>query len=165
MRSITRALCITLAIGAAAAAVNAAQESAKPAARADRGEQILKDTCVSCHDMSAVTLSFMSKDEWTAKVKSMVDKGAKLKPEDMPVLVNYLVQQHGYELPDGPGKEVFQKTCNGFCHDVQRIVSRRWTRDRWDSLLDEMINNGVDIADDDYETLLTYLAKNFKPAQ
>jgi hypothetical protein len=58
---------------------------------------------------------------------------------------------------------VLQKTCNGFCHDVQRIVSRQWDRDRWDNLLDEMIANGVDITDEDYETLLTYLARNFKP--
>jgi hypothetical protein len=45
---------------------------------------------------------------------------------------------------------------------VQRIVSRHWSRDRWDNLLEEMIANGVDITDEDYETLLGYLAKNFK---
>jgi hypothetical protein len=105
----------------------------------------------------------MNKAEWTAKVKSMVEKGAKLKPEDLPVLVDYLVRTHGYELPDGPGKEVLEKTCNGACHDVQRIVSRQWSRTRWDDLLEEMIANGVDITDDDYEVLLAYLAKNFKP--
>lgn len=143
----------------------AVAQEAKESPRSEKGEEILKEDCSACHEPNVVRFHFLTRNEWTEKVKSMVDMGASVKPDDMPVLIDYLVKTYGYQLPDGPGKDLLEKTCNGACHDVQRIVQQKWSRPRWDNLLEEMIANGVDINDDDYEVLLTYLARNFKPAQ
>jgi cytochrome c5 len=138
-------------------------KAAAEAPKADRGEAILKESCLVCHDMSNIALQFLDKEEWTAKIKAMLELGAELKPDDMPVLADYLAKKYGYQLPEGEGKAVFERSCKGMCHDVQRIVILEWSRARWDDLREEMIVNGAEIEDDEYDALLGYLARNFKP--
>ena len=81
-------LCLTIAWAAIAFA--AGQELPE-----GDGKKILEGFCTSCHDLERVTSKQLDKDSWEGMVTSMKDKGAELKDEDIPVLVDYLTKNFG----------------------------------------------------------------------
>jgi cytochrome c5 len=127
----------------------------------DRGEQIQNASCLGCHDMRPIQTQALDKDGWTKMVTSMVDKGAEVKPEDVPVLVDYLVKTHG-PLPEGQGKTILLNTCT-VCHDLGRVRTQGRTPEDWNDILGTMLNEGAMLSEQDYPVLLAYLARNFKP--
>jgi hypothetical protein len=64
------------------------------------------------------------------------------------------------QFPDGPGKSTFIKVCTQ-CHDVDKVAGLRYSRDEWQSLVDEMRSMGGDATDDEWKTVVEYLATNF----
>ena len=90
----------------------------------------------------------------------MVEKGAEVKKDDVPVLVQYLTSIYG-PLPEGPGKAVLLNICTQ-CHTLDRVKVRSGDRQSWDDLLSHMLNEGAPLNDDDYPVLLNYLARNFR---
>lgn len=66
-------------------------------------------------------------------------------------------------LPDGPGKEVVQKSCTS-CHSIETITKSRNTADGWADVVSQMIGRGANISDDDAETVVEYLAAHFGPS-
>lgn len=70
------------------------------------------------------------------------------------------VGQGGEGLPDTPGKDVVVKIC-GICHPANRTASVRLTRDGWTGVVDDMIKRGAKPSDQEYETIVDYLATNF----
>jgi hypothetical protein len=94
-------------------------------------------------------------------VKAEIGKGAKVQADDVPVLVDYLARFHG-PLPDGPGKEVVLNICTQ-CHDLGRVRRTRLGAEGWAEILQTMLNEGAPLTDRDFETVLRYLSRNFKP--
>jgi hypothetical protein len=128
----------------------------------ERGEQILNAACTStCHDARAIDTQALDEAGWTREVKSMIEKGAEVKTADVPVLVDYLTRYHG-PLPDGPGKEVVLNICTQ-CHDLQRVRRERRSAEGWAEILQAMLNEGAPLTDQDFATVLRYLARNFRP--
>jgi hypothetical protein len=128
----------------------------------ERGEQILNGACTSaCHDARAIDTQALDEAGWTREVKSMIEKGAEVKAADVPVLVEYLTRYHG-PLPDGPGKEVVLNICTQ-CHDLQRVRRERRSAEGWAEILQTMLNEGAPLTDQDFATVLRYLARNFRP--
>ena len=128
----------------------------------ERGEQILNAACTStCHDARAIDTQALDEAGWTREVKSMIEKGAEVKTADVPVLVDYLTRYHG-PLPDGPGKEVVLTICTQ-CHDLQRVRRERRSAEGWAEILQAMLNEGAPLTDQDFATVLRYLARNFRP--
>ena len=128
----------------------------------ERGEQILNAACTStCHDARAIDTQALDEAGWTREVKSMIEKGAEIKTADLPVLVDYLTRYHG-PLPDGPGKEVVLNICTQ-CHDLQRVRRERRSAEGWAEILQTMLNEGAPLTDQDFATVLRYLARNFRP--
>jgi competence protein ComEA len=70
---------------------------------------------------------------------------------------------HAQNLPPGEGQEIVQHQCGG-CHALKVVTSKRASRQQWSTLVDQMVSRGADVADDDIETVVQYLAKNFGPA-
>jgi len=64
------------------------------------------------------------------------------------------------DLPDGPGKDVVLKLCQD-CHDTSVVTMDNHTRDGWQKTIDKMIERGADGTDAQFETVVTYLTKNF----
>ena len=64
------------------------------------------------------------------------------------------------QFPDSPGKQAFIKVCTQ-CHDVDKVVGLRYSRDEWQSLIDEMRAMGGDATDEEWKTVVDYLATNF----
>ena len=122
---------------------------------------LLNRVCTGCHDLRPIETSALDKDGWTKLVKSMVEKGADVKADDVPVLVEHLVANHG-PLPEGPGKAILLNICTQ-CHVLGRVLGRGATRDEWEETLLHMLNEGAPLSDEDFPVLLSYLARNFRP--
>ena len=71
------------------------------------------------------------------------------------------------DLPDGAGKDLVMNVCT-VCHDVMRIVSKRKTKEEWNDIVDQMATKGAKASDEEFDTIVSYLAKYFgkdKPAE
>ena len=71
------------------------------------------------------------------------------------------------DLPDGAGKDLVMNVCT-VCHDLVRITSKRKTKEEWNEIVDQMATKGAKASDEEFDTIVNYLAKNFgkdKPAE
>ncbi len=64
------------------------------------------------------------------------------------------------QLPDGPGKATVQKICSG-CHAAEIVLGRRDTREGWEQLVSSMADKGANGTDDEFNTVIDYLATHF----
>ncbi|PYR44414.1 MAG: hypothetical protein DMF93_00395 [Acidobacteria bacterium] len=112
------ALTIVAVLPIISAAVRAQDAARQPEA----GEKILTAACQSCHDSRHVDTQALDEEGWTKVVKGEIARGAEVKSDDVPVLVDYLARYHG-PLPEGPGKDVVLNICTQ-CHDLQRVRRR-----------------------------------------
>jgi hypothetical protein len=149
---------MTIAVGAVAGVAATGQETDK---KQERGEQILTASCLTCHDHRPVDTHVFDEEGWTKEVKSMIEKGAEVKADDVPVLVEYLTRFHG-PLPEGPGRDVLLNICTQ-CHDTQRIRRTRLSPEGWAEILENMLNEGAPLNQKDFAEVLRYLARNFRP--
>ena len=129
----------------------------------DRGEQLVNASCTECHDLRPIQTSALDREGWTASVQSMIEKGAKVSQGDIPVIVEYLVRDHG-PLPDGAGKKIVLHTCT-MCHDLRRVREHGATPEDWQETLISMTNEGAMLSDEEFAVVLGYLARNFRPPQ
>ena len=67
-------------------------------------------------------------------------------------------------LPEGKGKDLTQKNCST-CHATNVFTKQHHTRDQWRSILDNMLEKGLDAPDGDLDIIADYLATNFGPAK
>jgi hypothetical protein len=141
-----------------AIAFSAGQRSMPPV---DPGERLVNTACLSCHELRPIETTALDSEGWTKVVDAMIDKGAALKKDDIPVLVKYLTRHYG-PLPDGEGKAILLEVCTQ-CHTLDRIKNKGSSRAEWDELLMHMLNEGAPLSDKDYPVLLSYLARNFRP--
>ena len=125
----------------------------------ERGERIMNASCQGCHDTRRIQTSAMDAAGWTKTVGVMIDKGAKVSKEDLPVLISYLTEQHG-PVPDGPGREILLNTCT-LCHDLKRIRQGRRSSEEWEETLISMLNEGAPLSDENFAIVHQYLSKNF----
>ena len=147
-------------MAAAVAAFIAAAAHALPAqSDNERGERIMNASCQGCHDTRRIQTSANDAAGWTKTIGVMVEKGAKVSQEDLPVLVDYLVQNHG-PIPDGPGKEIVLNTCT-LCHDLKRIKLGRRSTEEWEETLISMLNEGAPLSDDAFARVHAYLSRHF----
>jgi competence ComEA-like helix-hairpin-helix protein len=63
-------------------------------------------------------------------------------------------------LPDTPQTALFVRVC-GDCHDVQRTTSRRRVRAEWLDTIRQMIEDGAEASDEEYDVILEFLVSNF----
>jgi hypothetical protein len=67
------------------------------------------------------------------------------------------------DLPDGPGKELVATVCTA-CHELTRITSKKRSKDEWNDTVDKMAKNGAKATDEEFDRIVTYLAKYFGKA-
>ena len=65
-------------------------------------------------------------------------------------------------LPEGEGKDVVERMCHA-CHAMETVTSPRYSKDRWASVVDDMIAFGAQGSDEDIEIVVEYLAKYLGP--
>ena len=59
------------------------------------GKEILEKQCRTCHSAEMVLTQRKSVDEWKELVGAMIDQGAEIDDEQVPVLVEYLAKNWG----------------------------------------------------------------------
>lgn len=64
------------------------------------------------------------------------------------------------QLPDGPGKATVQKICSG-CHPAEIVLGHRDTKDGWETIVSNMVEKGANGTDDEFNTIIDYLAAHF----
>ena len=131
--------------------------------RYQRGERVMNGSCsaVGCHTIRPIQTAAMDEAEWSKTISAMIEKGAKVDAEDVPILTDYLVRFHG-PLPDGEGKEIVLNICT-MCHDLQRVRTHGGSVEDWFDLLNAMIGEGAPLTDAQIPIVLKYLATNFPP--
>jgi type 1 glutamine amidotransferase len=65
-------------------------------------------------------------------------------------------------LPEGPGKIAVLKICSE-CHPVEQAVSMRGSEKDWKDVIELMIDRGATGSEDEFNSILAYLAKNYGP--
>jgi type 1 glutamine amidotransferase len=65
-------------------------------------------------------------------------------------------------LPEGPGKSAVLKICSE-CHPVEQAVAMRGSEKDWKDVIELMIDRGATGSEDDFKSIITYLAKNYGP--
>jgi cytochrome c2 len=140
----------------AAFAFAAGQDSSQTA----KAEKILNTSCTTCHDLRKIQTQALDEEGWKKVVNSMIDMGAKVEKEDIPLFVSYLEDNFG-PLPEGAGKEILLNKCTT-CHDLKRVRQHFASPEDWADLLGSMENEGLRINDEEFATLLRYLARNFR---
>ena len=65
-------------------------------------------------------------------------------------------------MPEGPGKAIVQKACT-MCHAVTVVTSKRASPKEWTSVVNQMVSRGADLTDDEIDTVISYLSKNYGP--
>ena len=156
-------LCLALLLALCAPAFTQSKTARGQESQTEAGEQILNGACLACHDHRHVDTQALDEAGWTKVMKAEVARGAKVKDDDVRVLVDYLVRYHG-PLPDGPGKDLVLNICTQ-CHDLQRVRRERLTPEGWLEVLESMLNEGAPLSDKDLPDVLRYLARNFKPGR
>ena len=64
------------------------------------------------------------------------------------------------EFPAGPGQAVVRAACAP-CHAITVVTSARKSETEWANTVDAMITRGAQVADEDYDAIVDYLARNF----
>jgi competence ComEA-like helix-hairpin-helix protein len=66
-------------------------------------------------------------------------------------------------LPPGDGQAIVQQKCAS-CHALKVVTGKRASKQQWSTIVDQMVTRGAEVSDDDIDTLLDYLVKNFGPS-
>jgi competence ComEA-like helix-hairpin-helix protein len=118
-----------LACAAAALAADSDAEKLPPG----QGREVVAKVCVNCHGADNFRKNRLNKDEWSDKVSDMVDQGAQAGPEDVTVIVDYLVRNFGTDskvyVNTAPLAEL--KVVLGFTNDEARAVIA-WREEKGD---------------------------------
>ncbi len=137
-----------------------AKAPARLSQESEAGERIMNASCVgACHDVRAIQTAAMTPEAWGKTVSTMIDKGAKVSKEDVPVLVSYLAQHHE-PVPEGRGKEILLNICT-MCHDLGRIRLGHRSPEEWEETLVSMLNEGAPLSEEQFPIIPAYLSKNF----
>jgi len=156
---VAAALVFVAALAASPRAEPAAPPAPAQAGDNDKGERLMNASCQGCHDVRVIQVQAKSADEWSKTIDAEIARGAKVAKDDIPTLVDYLVDHHG-PLPDGRGKAIVLNICT-MCHDLARIRNGRRSPEEWQETLNSMLNEGAPLSEQDFPIVLAYLAKNF----
>jgi len=66
------------------------------------------------------------------------------------------------QLPEGDGKATVQAAC-AVCHAMTQVTNSGHDREEWETVLHMMVNVGAPVPQNQFDTVLTYLATNFPP--
>jgi cytochrome c5 len=124
------------------------------------GERIMNASCVNaCHSVRSIQTAAMTPEGWAKTVATMIEKGATVAKEDVPVLVQYLAEHHA-PVPEGAGKEILLTICT-MCHDLGRIRLGHRSPEEWEETLVSMLNEGAPLSEEQFPVIHAYLSKNF----
>jgi cytochrome c5 len=115
--------------------------------------------CSRCHALEVVTTKRWSRGEWETSVNAMVEKGAALSSTQTISVVEYLSRNFGKKER---GRQLVEDICT-YCHNLQKLEGEQLTRVEWRDLTKGMIFEGAPVTEEEFSTILDYLAKYYGP--
>ncbi len=64
--------------------------------------------------------------------------------------------------PESEGEKLLEQQCTG-CHEKSTVVAVGRTHDEWSQKVDQMINLGAELTEEEREILVEYLAETYEP--
>lgn len=64
-------------------------------------------------------------------------------------------------LPNGPGRDLVQRTCGSQCHGIGTVTSQRRSRAEWSAMIDSMVTRGASATDSEIKAIADYLTQHF----
>jgi competence ComEA-like helix-hairpin-helix protein len=65
-------------------------------------------------------------------------------------------------MPAGAGKAIVQEKCV-VCHALTVVTSKHSSHKEWDQVVNQMVSRGADLTDEEIDTVIEYLSKNYGP--
>ncbi len=160
-----RAVACAAAVVASAALVDA---QAPPVTLPDgAGVEVARVQCIGCHDADLIVSQRLSPVGWDREVAKMERGGAKLSPDERPVLVAYLTRQFGVRptashdtAAVAAGETVFTRACR-VCHDDDQSAQQRLTSAGWGREVDKMVRWGAKVSADEKAPLVAFLTSRW----
>ena len=148
------------------------------------GRSLVSTQCVNCHDLDVALSKRATTVEWSAILKTMIERGASITDADAAIMAAYLGQNFGpgapapvpaasasarasagqagagqaSALPDLPGRDVLTKKCMQ-CHQMSMWTALRQDRKAWESTIYRMVGRGALWTEDDIGAMADYLAR------
>jgi cytochrome c5 len=159
-----------------------AQEAATPTLPEGPGQSLVSAQCTNCHALDVALSKRGTPAEWSAIVKTMIERGAPITTADAAIIAAYLGQHYGAgapapapaasasarasagqagqasALPDLPGRDVLTKKCTQ-CHAMSMWTALRQDRKAWDGVMYRMVGRGALWTEDDIRAMAGYLAR------
>jgi len=64
-----------------------------------KGKDVVEKACTVCHGTSLFTGNRLSKSDWEYIVNDMIDRGALITKDEVPIIVEYLTEHFGPDKP------------------------------------------------------------------
>lgn len=147
-------------------------------------KRLVETACTQCHSMKPIEMLRDGIGGWKGYVEEMVLRGAQIKPEEIEIVVGYLVRHYGpgpepmstgllppnsvvgdlvqsneISLPEGQGKALIESRCV-LCHDLGRVVTTRRSRDEWQRITTNMITRGISASPSEIDEMVAYLIQH-----
>ena len=131
------------------------------------GADVATAKCIGCHQADLIVSQRLSPTGWDREVAKMERWGAKLSPEERPVLVGYLTREFGVRpkashdaTAVAAGEAVFAGACR-VCHDDDLSEQQRLTAAGWGREVDKMVRWGAKVTADEKPALVAYLTSRW----
>jgi cytochrome c5 len=122
-------------------------------------KKTVEQTCSRCHTLDVVTAKRWSRTEWEASINAMVQKGATLSASQTTSVVEYLSRNFGKKER---GRQLVEDICT-YCHNLDKLNGQQMSREEWRDLTKGMIFEGAPVTEEEFSTILDYLAKYYGP--
>jgi cytochrome c5 len=97
-------VCVAFATPLKMCAQASAGTQAEPKLKVDLpegdGQAIATEYCQDCHRLTNLTKAHKARDEWQETIQEMVDRGARIPPDKVPTLIEYLVKNFGLDYAE-----------------------------------------------------------------
>lgn len=102
----------------------AAQEPAPARTlRPGKGSDLTMARCAVCHDITHVTRSRLSRDEWDDNIKVMIARGMPVEPQEIPVILDYLSTYYSRDTPPPAAEVAAVSTPAATAPSVERLLT------------------------------------------
>ena len=148
--------------------------AAAPALPEGPGKSLVSTQCVNCHALDVALSKRGTPAEWSAILKTMIERGAVITDADAAIIASYLGQNFGpgapapapaarvsqqtSALPDLPGRDVLTRRCMQ-CHQMSMWTALHQDRKAWEGVVYRMVGRGALWTEDDINAMAGYLAR------
>ena len=146
------------------------QADAAPAFDETAAANLVNASCTTCHDLTGIERGLYLADEWRETVNRMLGHGLNISNEEIETIVTYLgsapaAQDEEVAVAEDDEAPAFDEAAAAnlvnasctTCHDLTGIERGLYPADEWRETVNRMLGHGLNISNEEFETIVTYL--------